>query len=265
MVDYTTVPVSMGVRARGRRFRTRRRWVSQRSCRAFFATTHRAPPRARAQTTIMAVKYADGVVLGADSRTSTGTYVANRASDKITPICENVWMCRSGSAADTQNVAAYVSRLAQEHAVSVSSAGADADEGIKCDVKLVANITQKIAYQNKDRLQAGMIIAGYDRKLGPQVYGIPLGGAMMENPFTVGGSGSAYIYGWCDDTFRENMSKEEAQAWVKRAISLAIARDASSGGVIRLVTIDATGVSRQMIQPIEQPLCDEELPAVKRS
>jgi len=223
------------------------------------------PTMMMAQTTIMAVRYADGVILGADSRTSTGTYVANRASDKITQICDNVWMCRSGSAADTQNVAAYVSRLAQEHAVSVSSAAAGADEVLTCDVKLVANLTKTIAYENKDRLQAGMIIAGWDRKLGPQVYGIPLGGSMVEAPFTVGGSGSAYVYGWCDDTFKEDMSKEEAQAWVTNAISLAIARDASSGGVIRLVTIDGKGCERKMLQPIEHVLCDDELPPVKRS
>ena len=213
----------------------------------------------------MAVKYADGVVLGADSRTSTGTYVANRASDKITRICDNVWMCRSGSAADTQNVAAYVSRLAEEHAVSVSSAAAGAEERLTCDVKLVANLTKTIAYENKERLQAGMIIAGWDRKLGPQVYGIPLGGALVEAPFTVGGSGSAYVYGWCDDTFKEDMSRDEAETWVTRAISLAIARDASSGGVIRLVTIDGNGCERRMIQPIEQPPCDDELPQIKRA
>ena len=53
---------------------------------------------------------------------------------------------------------------------------------------------------------------------------------MQKVPFTVGGSGSAYIYGWCDNTWRENMSREDAEAWVARAISLAIARDASSGG-----------------------------------
>lgn len=34
-------------------------------------------------TTIMAVTYKGGVILGADSRTSTGSYVANRASDKV--------------------------------------------------------------------------------------------------------------------------------------------------------------------------------------
>ena len=59
-------------------------------------------------TTILAVCFDGGVVLGADSRVSTGTYVSNRASDKITPLFDgSVYLCRSGSAADTQAVADY--------------------------------------------------------------------------------------------------------------------------------------------------------------
>ena len=61
------------------------------------ATAHHAP-----QTTIIAVSFDGGVVMGADSRTSTGSYVANRVSDKITAIHDRIYVCRSGSAADTQ-------------------------------------------------------------------------------------------------------------------------------------------------------------------
>lgn len=62
-------------------------------------------------TTILAVSFDGGVVLGADSRVSTGTYVSNRASDKITPLFDgSVYLCRSGSAADTQAVADYGAR-----------------------------------------------------------------------------------------------------------------------------------------------------------
>ena len=60
------------------------------------------------QTTIMAASYDGGVVMGADSRTSTGAYVANRVTDKITSLAENIYICRSGSAADTQNLSRYV-------------------------------------------------------------------------------------------------------------------------------------------------------------
>lgn len=58
-------------------------------------------------TTIVAVQYDDGVVVGADSRVSTGRYVSNRASDKLTPLSDYVWLLRSGSAADTQLVGDY--------------------------------------------------------------------------------------------------------------------------------------------------------------
>jgi 20S proteasome subunit beta 1 len=63
----------------------------------------------------MAVTFDGGVVLGADSRTSSGSYVANRVSDKIVPLHDYVWTCRSGSAADTQAVADYVKYYIDAH------------------------------------------------------------------------------------------------------------------------------------------------------
>lgn len=59
-------------------------------------------------TTIMAIPFANGVIMGADSRVSTGTYVANRVSDKISQLHDSIWCCRSGSAADTQALTDYV-------------------------------------------------------------------------------------------------------------------------------------------------------------
>jgi len=49
----------------------------------------------------MAVAFDGGVIMGADSRTSTGSYVANRVSDKITQLHDRIYVCRSGSAAGT--------------------------------------------------------------------------------------------------------------------------------------------------------------------
>ena len=42
------------------------------------------------QTTIMAATFHGGVVLGADFRTSTGSYVANRVKNKLTQLAEKV-------------------------------------------------------------------------------------------------------------------------------------------------------------------------------
>lgn len=56
----------------------------------------------------MAVEFDGGVVIGADSRTSLGTYVSNRFTDKLTKITDKIYCCRSGSAADTQAIADIV-------------------------------------------------------------------------------------------------------------------------------------------------------------
>jgi hypothetical protein len=61
-----------------------------------------AVPAPHTGTTIVACRFKGGVVLGADSRVSTGTYISNRASNKIAPLSDHVYLLRSGSAADTQ-------------------------------------------------------------------------------------------------------------------------------------------------------------------
>lgn len=71
----------------------------------------------------MAASYDGGVVMGADSRTSTGSYIANRVTDKITPLAAKIFICRSGSAADTQNLSRYVQVRRQQRAQQARAAG----------------------------------------------------------------------------------------------------------------------------------------------
>lgn len=42
-----------------------------------------------------------------------------------------------------------------------------------------------------------------------QVYSVPMGGMMVRQSFAIGGSGSSYIYGYVDATYREGMTREE--------------------------------------------------------
>ncbi|CAM8886351.1 unnamed protein product [Rhodiola kirilowii] len=93
-------------------------------------------------------------------------------------------------------------------------------------------------------LQTGMIVGGWDKYAGGKIYGVPLGGTLIEQPFAIGGSGSSYLYGFFDQAWKEGMTKEEAEELVVKAVSLAIARDGASGGVVRTVIINSEGVTR---------------------
>lgn len=217
----------------------------------------------------MAVQFADGVIIGADSRTTTGSYIANRVTDKLTEVHDTIYCCRSGSAADTQAVADIVHYYLQMYSyVSVDSFKSTSDpyqisvsrerlifefvyehsvQNGKPTVPLAATLFQEMCYQNKDNLSAGIIVGGWDKENGGSVWNIPLGGSLHRQPFAIGGtnqwrlerkrhcqgyenlvansfyhgtldsigSGSTYIYGYCDATYRDGMSKDECIEFVK--------------------------------------------------
>lgn len=94
-----------------------------------------------------------------------------------------------------------------------------------------------------------MIIAGYDNRHGGSVYSIPLGGSLHKQSYAIGGSGSTYIYGYCDAHWKENMSEQEAVTFVKGALGEAIKWDGSSGGVIRMVVLTNKGAQRHLYLP----------------
>jgi len=189
-------------------------------------------------TSIMAVAFDGGVIVGADSRTSTGVYIANRVSDKVTAIDDKIYVCRSGSAADTQAISDIVTAQLQQHRTQY---------GKPPKVITAASYFREMCYHNKNGLTAGIIVAGWDAAKGGQVYSVPVGGALLERPYTIGGSGSTYIYGFCDAYYKPGMTREQCEEFTAKALSHAMARDGSSGGVIRMVIIDANGTERKFI------------------
>ncbi|VDN10665.1 unnamed protein product [Dibothriocephalus latus] len=167
-------------------------------------------------TTLVACQFDGGVVIGADSRTSSGTYVVNRVTDKLTPLTKYIYCCRSGSAADTQAIADIVRYHLDFHAIEM---------GREPTVFEAATI-----------------------------YSIPVGGMLIKQPAVIGGSGSTYLYGHFDSELKPNMTKQEALEFVSKCVGLAINRDGSSGGCIRLGIISSEGVERRLIKGSEVPL-----------
>ncbi|AFN83949.1 proteasome subunit beta type-6 [Encephalitozoon romaleae SJ-2008] len=188
--------------------------------------------REKTGTTIIAIKYDGGVLIGADSRTSMGTYIPSRVTDKLTQITNKIFVCRSGSSADTQMISEYLKMYLNMYSRLESSVPS---------VHRAATLASKIIYENPTLL-AGLIVAGYDDK--PRVFNISLGGSLMECDWAIGGSGSAFIYGYCDMNWRSGMSLEEGIKFIKDAVSSAIRRDNASGGCIRMSAISRDGVQR---------------------
>lgn len=188
-------------------------------------------------TSIMAVEFDGGVVVGADSRTTSGAYIANRVTDKLTKVTESVYVCRSGSAADTQALADLVSYQLDFYEMETAA---------PAPVEVAANLFRQHCYDYRDQMTAGMICAGWDKLKGGQVYTVPVGGMIVRQPCSIGGSGSTYVYGYVDSNFKPGMTKEECCKFVTNTLTLAMLRDGSSGGVCRLAIITRDGVERRI-------------------
>ncbi|XP_021041598.1 proteasome subunit beta type-9 isoform X1 [Mus caroli] len=194
-------------------------------------------------TTIMAVEFDGGVVVGSDSRVSAGAAVVNRVFDKLSPLHQRIFCALSGSAADAQAIADMAAYQLELHGLELEEPPL---------VLAAANVVKNISYKYREDLLAHLIVAGWDQREGGQVYGT-MGGMLIRQPFTIGGSGSSYIYGYVDAAYKPGMTPEECRRFTTNAITLAMNRDGSSGGVIYLVTITAAGVDHRVILGDELP------------
>ena len=202
----------------------------------------------------------------ATTATSADTATNHKINDDDDDEASTCVICRSGSAADTQKLASLVrSELVSRQLVY----------RIRGTVTHVAALLRTLLLQeNNSKMSAGMICAGYDHELGRGViYTVGPGGIVLEEKFwAAGGSGSSYILGHLDswyanqrrgsrnkmsgdgflpdeDTMLQLPSEEEAIEFVSNAIQLAMERDGSSGGFIRMYVIDRFGkrfVSKMM-------------------
>lgn len=47
-----------------------------------------------------------------------------------------------------------------------------------------------------------------------QVFACPIGGTLLPERWAIDGSGSTYIWGYCDSEYREDMSRQQAEEFV---------------------------------------------------
>mmetsp|Transcript_2127 Transcript_2127/g.4569 ORF Transcript_2127/g.4569 Transcript_2127/m.4569 type:complete len:228 (+) Transcript_2127:156-839(+) len=190
-------------------------------------------------TTLVAAHYKGGIIMGADSRTSRGGYIANRFATKLRCVTPGICLARSGSAADTQSLAEYLVLELADLALEVALDRGEEEGDEWPRVLSAAHILRRRCYAEKSSLSASLICAGWDGHLGLQIYSVPIGGSLVRmEKYALSGSGGSYIYGWCDRTWRPDFTREECIRFVTSAVELAMERDCSSGGGVNLVCIE---------------------------
>ena len=174
----------------------------------------------------------DGVVLGADTRSTSGSTVADKNCEKIHYIAPNIYCCGAGTAADTENVTHMIASNLELHRF---------ETGRQSRVITAHTLLRSHLFRYQGYISAALVLGGVDHT-GPHLFTIYPHGSSDSLPFCTMGSGSLNAMAVFEADYREGMGKEEAMDLVARSIKSGIFNDLGSGSNVDLCIITAEGV-----------------------
>lgn len=142
-----------------------------------------APKAVKTGTTIVGIIYADGVILGADTRATESTVVSDKNCEKIHYVAGNMYCCGAGTAADTMMTTQTVSSQLELQRLHT---------GRIVPVETAATLLKRMLFRYQGHVSAALVLGGVDRT-GPHIYCIYPHGSVDKLPYATMGKMSVSL------------------------------------------------------------------------
>jgi len=178
-------------------------------------------------TTIVAIRYADGVVMAGDRRATAGSSIAHRAMEKVQPADRHSGVAFAGSAGIGMEMV-RVFQLQLEHYEKV--------EGSAVSLEGKANQLSQLIKSNLSMAMQGFVVvplfAGYDtRQRRGRIYSFdPTGGRYEETEYHADGSGGRDARTTVKLGWHEGMDRNSTVELAVQALYEAADEDSATGG-----------------------------------
>ena len=195
-------------------------------------------------TTTVGLTTADGVVVGTDRRASLGgRFVSNKNVVKVEQIHPTAVLTLVGSVGGAQS---FIRTLRSEASLYESR------RGKPMSTNALATLAGNFA-RGGPFLAINPILGGVDDE-GSHVYSIDPAGGVMEDDYTVTGSGMQLAYGVLEGQHDPEMSIEEARTLAAQAINAPTERDTGSGNGLALATVTDDDVEIETFDTVDDVL-----------
>ena len=202
----------------------------------------------KSNTSLVGIVCKDGVILGADRRSTAGTIVMNKDSKKIRLINDYLAASFTGGVADiqlTEKVLAAELRLQELKTKSRASA------------KEAANLLAMLIYRGIRSPSmipsiVGSLIAGINEDGSTELFTIePAGGVEKVKDFDANfSSGMPYILGLLEREWKPLMTIQQGVDLAVEALKSSTQRDTGSGNGIDVFTLTKDGIKHAVSQEI---------------
>jgi proteasome beta subunit len=183
-------------------------------------------------TTTIGITTTEGVVIATDMRASLGgRFVSNKNVQKVEQIHPTAALTLVGSVGGAQS---FIRTLRAE--VNLYEARRGEDMSMQALSTLAGNFARGGPF-----LAINPILGGIDED-GHHVYSIDPAGGVMEDEYTVTGSGLTVAYGTLEDRYEDDMDNEQAKRVATASVKAAAERDTGSGNGIYIAEVTEAGV-----------------------
>ena len=206
--------------------------------------------KTRHGTTTIGLMCKDGIVLAAEKRATAGTFVADKKSEKIYKITDNLVITTAGTVSDAQLLTKLIRAELKLKEVRT-------DRG--STAKEAANLLASLIYGNirKYSLIPGItqfLLAGTDKE-GFHLYDLFVDGSVMEcDDYVSSGSGSTVVYGVLEAMYKKDMTIKEGMELCVKCLNVAMQRDIASGNGMLIYTISKDGIKKVLDRDIDSTL-----------
>ncbi len=191
-------------------------------------------------TTTVGIVCKDGIVLAADKRATAGYLVADKKTQKIEQITDNIAVTMAGTVSDAQLLLKLLKAELKLKSIRTHQV---------INVKEAANLLARLVYSNIRKFStipgiAQFIMGGKDSD-GFHLYDIFADGTVTKyDDFLSSGSGSVFAFGVLETLYKKNLSINEGVKLAVKSINAALQRDIATGNGIDVITITKAGVKR---------------------
>lgn len=194
-------------------------------------------------TTTLGMVCKEGVVIATETRATMGTLIAHKTTKKLYKIDEHLVLATAGLVGDLQVLARYLNAEANLYRLKRDT---------RMPVESAATLMSNILNQRKFYpYYVQLILAGYDAT-GGYVFSLDAAGGAIPDKYTAGGSGSPYVYGVLEDTYKDDLTTNDGIDIAIRAITAATSRDSASGGEINIAVVTKDGFTEVSKEEIEK-------------
>ncbi|KAF5273592.1 hypothetical protein FQR65_LT04590 [Abscondita terminalis] len=185
------------------------------------------PKATKTGTTIVGIIYKDGVILGADTRATEDTTVADKNCKKIHFLAPNMYCCGAGTAADTEKTNAMIASQLELHRLNTNRI---------VPVVTANQLLKQYLFRYQGYIGAALILGGVDNS-GPHIFSIFPHGSSDKLPYATMGSGSLAAMAVFESRWKPDLTEEEGKQLVRDAIAAGIFNDLGSGSNVDLCVI----------------------------